>query len=398
MPILEIVLFGAGITIGGQRAWQRLKEDLGLTQRNENVELPIESDTPAAAPLSARSFTSERRGFRDFLEDVEHLVSPRPRSGKVETAESEANSLDNHAVAAMSRNSPPPSPEGSPRPSTSMNGVEENIRDDPNLGSMWIASAINRLTAKLSPRNNHVEIASPEPKEKVAKAVRALAGENVRYVNRANEVRRAASCDWSPKSTPRQSALKKLAGDSSPASTPRGGRRRIKWNEEVNVRNFLETSEELQSRREHWARILRNAEREACAAYVSNGHSDSEYREEEAARASHAVYSREPRECAARVDDSYKADGAAAAAAAAPHGMAPWSLFPQSPPSPPAAGSCRSPSPPRSPSPSSPRPPIVPKLNLSSVTSPPPAKGPAPVAGPSPLESPTMSRGGPRGR
>ena len=362
MPIIELVLFGAGITIGGQRAWQRLKEDLGFVQKDSPSDQPNESSVAAGPPLSARSISTERRGLRDFLDDVEYLVSPRTRLCKQESdINAECENQDDNSRAAVSskqKASPPNSPFASPR-----EGDIEIAREDANLGSMWIASAINRLTAKLSPRNSQSEMASPEPKEKVVKAVRALAGETLRYVNRADEVKRAAACDWSPKSTPRQSAMKKLAGDSSPASTPRSGRRRIRWNEDVNVRNFMETSEELRSRREHWARILRIAEREACAAYVSNGRRDMEH---EAVHGSHVAYPAESqREHPAHADICNGADvpRSKPAGAAKASGVAPWTMFPDSPSSPPAAR------PPSSPPAASHRPPSVPKLNLASLPS-----------------------------
>jgi hypothetical protein len=353
MPIIEIVLFGAGITIGGQRAWQRLKEDLGFAQKDSTAEQT--NDTPGA-PLSARSTAAERRGIQDFLDDVEYLVSPRARLCKPEETIFRGNGNDD----SKQNFSPPTSPIASPRV-----GDADTPRDDPSVGSMWIASAINRLTAKLSPRNSQLEseFLSPEPKEKVAKAVRALAGENLRYVNRADEVKRAAACDWSPKSTPRQSAMKKLAGDSSPASTPRSGRRRIKWNEDVNVRNFVETSEELRSRREHWARILRHAEREACAAYVSNGRCDADLREHDAVHGPDVAYHAAQRDKPVPVE-AYGVAGISNSIPARANGLSPWTLFPESPPSPPAA------KPPSPPAASTLRPPSVPRLNLSSLPTP----------------------------
>jgi hypothetical protein len=390
MPIFEIVLFGAGITIGGPRAWQRLKEDLGLVQPEPEEEQQVETvDSQAApsdalvTPRSARTYSSERRGFRDLLDDIEYLVSPRARPSKPETdgaddhnkasgygglggpngaAETTDNSPRDHAYDTLMRDN------------AELHGsFEDTSRDDQSLGGMWIASAINRLTARLSPRKN--SIASPEPKEKVAKAVRALAGETKKYVHRGDEMKRAAACDWSPKSTPRQSAMKKLAGDSSPASTPRGGRRKIKWNEDVNVRNFIESSEELRSRREHWARILRHAERDACAAYMPNSRYGSESDEHDAVHGSNITYPSE-----ARRDQPVHADSSFPTAEARPTSivssrerdaagaaseLSPWILFPSSPPRGSSSSEANYSSPP-SPTGSS-RPPSVPKLNLASL-------------------------------
>jgi hypothetical protein len=409
MPIFEIVLFGAGITIGGQRAWQRLKEDLGLVQpepadeqHDATVEESATSQSDAVlTPRSARTYSSERRGFRDLLDDIEYLVSPRARHGKPETdsADDRNRPSGNNSPIATTENSPrDKSCDVSPRDHANLHeSFEDTPRDDPNLGKMWIASAINRLTAKLSPRTNCA--ASPEPKEKVAKAVRALAGETMKYVHRGDEMKRAANCDWSPKSTPRQSAMKKLAGDASPASTPRGGRRRIKWNEDVNVRNFIESSEELRSRREHWARILRHAERDACAAYMPNARCDAESEEHVAVHGSNIIYPHEARrDQPAPADPAFHAADARPSpstpprerhAAGAASGLSPWILFPASPPwdssSSEANLNFQSQSPP-SPSGSSHRPPSVPKLNLASL----PAS--------QPVESPPEARSGGRRR
>jgi hypothetical protein len=398
MPIFEIVLFGAGITIGGQRAWQRLKEDLGLIQpepEGQQQDATVDSPAPPPSdalltPRTARTYSSERRGLRDLFDDIEYLVSPRARHGIPETDGAD----DKHTASGHDSPNRAATPDNSPREKANEillrdhvnmhESFEETPRDDPNLGGMWIASAINRLTARLSPRTNCV--ASPEPKEKVAKAVRALAGETMKYVHRGDEMKRAASCDWSPKSTPRHSAMKKLAGDVSPASTPRGGRRKIKWNEDVNVRNFIESSEELRSRREHWARILRHAERDACAAYMPN-RCDSESEEHEAVHGSNISYPHEAgRDQPVRADSSLRTADARPSASAQPRerdaagaasGLSPWILFPASPPRDSSSSEANlNYSSPPSPSGSSPRPPSVPKLNLASLPASPPVESP----------------------
>eukprot|EP00960_Hanusia_phi_P047543 758456-Hanusia_phi.AAC.1 len=244
MPIIEILLFGVGVAVGGRRALQKFRGEDG----EDSLAMSAPS-SPCASPRQQHERHKERSDLQNIIDDArDTLALLSPRLGE-HTPYPSCNDRDAKDAAITGA-------------AGQMDG-EESI--DRNWSS-WIARIVGNKEI-LAP----TDLFDQEHDSSIREGIINLAGDNKVYAlkQQLSEDRKS----WDPCRTPRSSALRK-AWDSptpSPRATPG---RHVRFHSKPKleeVHRVEHSQEELSSRRNHWYRILKAAERDAYDAYLSSG-------------------------------------------------------------------------------------------------------------------------------
>ena len=252
---MESPFFG-GVSVGGQRAWQKLREGFGL--------IDSEQEKRNATNIwwnDVGFFLDQRAGVRRKPE------SPEPDVGRHRV---HCNCLPEHDSSERVVTLQDPD---------DVAGVD---RYHMAQNTLSIGNLVDRIAGRATGSARSSAATAPTAESMVWRAVRTLASETGAYASaKAWQGCQDEVGSWSPQNNPKQSAMRNGPGGPyvSPLS-PRGPGRHVRWVTQVNVREFVESTEELASRRKHWGGILQSAEQEACEAYYSFGkhRSDSRHR------------------------------------------------------------------------------------------------------------------------
>ncbi|EKX46119.1 hypothetical protein GUITHDRAFT_108153 [Guillardia theta CCMP2712] len=247
MPIIEILLFGVGVAVGGRRALQKFRGEDG--EETTAMSAPV---SPCASPRQQHDRQRDRSDFQNLIDDARDtlaLLSPRL--------------VDNSSY--------PPRHDWDASDAGSAGGAGQ-LEGEDSIDRNW-SSWISRIVGN-NDSSHSVDAFGQANNWSIRDGIINLAGDNKVHAHKQEALEDRKS--WDPCRTPRSSALRK--GWDSPSPSPRAlpqlPGRHVRFHPKPKleeVHKIEHSPEELSSRRNHWNRILKAAERDAYDAYLSSG-------------------------------------------------------------------------------------------------------------------------------